>query len=79
MGWLGIGLLLCANFAFAEKEEAYQDTIEVTDTFDPFDRNNMFVSELKHFFDCIANNDTPVTSLVEGKPARNVALRAIAN
>jgi hypothetical protein len=55
------------------------EPVEVTDISDPFDRNNMFVSELKHFFDCIANNDTPVTSLAEGKPARNVALRAIAN
>ena len=33
MGWLGIGLLLCATFACAENEDAYQGTIEVNDTF----------------------------------------------
>jgi predicted dehydrogenase len=58
----------------AEKPEP----VEVIDISDSFERNNMFISEIEHFFECIATGVTPVPGLAEGKAALNVALKAIA-
>ena len=57
----------------AEKSEP----VEIIDISDSFERNNMFISEIEHFFECIATGATPVPGLAEGKAALYVALRAI--
>lgn len=53
------------------------EPVEVIDIADSFERNNMFISEIEHLFECIDKNTTPVTSLAEGKTALEVALKAI--
>jgi predicted dehydrogenase len=55
------------------------EPVEVVNIADSFDRNNMFISEIEHFFECIANKTKPVTSITEGKTALEVALTAIGN
>jgi len=55
------------------------EPVEVMDISESFERNNMFINEIEHFFECIDNNTTPVTALVEGKSALEVALQAIGN
>ncbi|MDP6667098.1 MAG: Gfo/Idh/MocA family oxidoreductase [Dehalococcoidia bacterium] len=54
------------------------EPVEIIDISDSFERNNMFISEIEHFFECIADGATPVPGLAEGKAALNVALQAIA-
>jgi predicted dehydrogenase len=51
--------------------------VKVIDISDSFERNNMFISEIEHLFECIDKNTTPVTSLAEGKSALEVSLKAI--
>ena len=53
------------------------EPVEVIDISDSFERNNMFINEIEHFFECIENNNTPITALAEGKSALEVALQAI--
>jgi len=55
------------------------EPVEVIDISDSFERNNMFIKEIEHFFECIDNNNTPVTALAEGKSALEVALQGISN
>lgn len=54
------------------------EPVEIIDISDSFERNDMFISEIEHFFECIATGVTPVPGLAEGKAALNVALQAIA-
>jgi predicted dehydrogenase len=54
------------------------EPVEIIDISESFERNNMFISEIEHFFDCITDGLTPVPGLAEGKAALNVALQAIA-
>ncbi|MDG0868221.1 Gfo/Idh/MocA family protein [Candidatus Lucifugimonas marina] len=53
------------------------EPVEVTDISESFERNNMFISEIEHLFECIERNTTPITSLAEGKAALEVSLKAI--
>ncbi len=68
---------------YASKLEIYSpeqsEPVEVIDISDSFERNNMFISEIKHFFECIDNDSAPIPGLAEGKQALEVALRAIEN
>ena len=63
-----------AEFFEPEKPEP----VEVIDVSDSFERNNMFISEIEHFFECIATGATPVPGLAEGRATLEVALRATA-
>lgn len=51
--------------------------IELIDISDSFERNNMFIDEIKHFFCCIEKGTTPVTNLATGKSTLKVALQAL--
>lgn len=53
------------------------EPVEVIKVPDSFERNNMFISELEHFFQCITTNGKPATALAEGKAALEIALQAI--
>ena len=52
------------------------EPVEIIDISDSFERNNMFVSEIVYFFECIADNVTPIPGLAEGIAALDVALKA---
>ncbi|MDT7041542.1 Gfo/Idh/MocA family oxidoreductase [Candidatus Nitronereus thalassa] len=41
-----------------------------------FERNNMFLDEVQHFFDCLYKNEEPVVSLNDGIRALEIALAA---
>jgi predicted dehydrogenase len=55
------------------------DTIErrtVVPAPDPFERNDMFIAEMEHFFDCIGKDDEPICSLKDGERTLRVCLAA---
>ena len=55
------------------------DTIErrtVVPAPDPFERNDMFIAEMEHFFDCIGKDDEPICSLNDGERTLRVCLAA---
>ena len=63
----------------------YQNQITIHDihrkatdtiTFEGFERNQMFIDELKHFIDCIAGRIKPVVDLREGRRSVVIALAA---
>jgi predicted dehydrogenase len=41
-----------------------------------FDRNDMYKAELRHFFDCVRNNQTPAFDLINGLKTLEVVLAA---
>ena len=65
---------------FASRTEIFNaekaEPVEIIDISDSFERNNMFISEIEHFFECIATGVAPVPGLAEGKATLDVALRA---
>jgi len=67
---------------YASRAEFFEpempEPVEVIDISDSFERNNMFISEIEHFFECIATGATPMPGLAEGRAALEVALRATA-
>ncbi len=48
-------------------------------SFEGFPRNDLFVSEMKHFFDCIEGRASPVVSLRDGAQSLRMALAAKAS
>lgn len=47
--------------------------------FDKFDRNEMFLAELRHFLACIAGTERPLVDLAEGVRSLKIALAAAAS
>jgi predicted dehydrogenase len=41
-----------------------------------FERNDMYVAEMKHFLDCLEGRDTPVVNVEEGAEVLRIALAA---
>ena len=56
-----------------EKPFETNDNFE-KDTFENFDRNNMFRDQLAHFIDCVKNHKEPVTNLVHSKGSHMIAM-----
>jgi predicted dehydrogenase len=63
----------------------YTDTVEFHDIaswkteihrFDKFDRNQMFISELKHFLACVRGEEQPIVDLREGLRSMRIAQAA---
>jgi predicted dehydrogenase len=57
----------------------YRADREAWETFPPppdFERNTMFLDEMRHFLDCIAGRDEPVVTLEDGVQALKIALAA---
>jgi predicted dehydrogenase len=52
------------------------DRVEVS-SFSDFDRNDMFVEEMKHFLACVRREATPVVSIADGARSLHVALAAL--
>lgn len=46
------------------------------DSYEGFDRNQMFMEELSHFFACIEGKETPIVSLRDGAQSLRMALAA---
>jgi len=41
-----------------------------------FERNDMYLAEMKHFLDCLEGRDTPVVDVGEGAEVLRIALAA---
>ena len=43
---------------------------------DNYDINDMYIEEMKHFFNCVSNNEEPLVDIHDGKRALEIALEA---
>jgi predicted dehydrogenase len=59
-----------------ELHDAFEKTAEFR-RFDDFDRNQMFVDELKHFLSCLRGDESPLVDLQEGTRSLKISLAAI--
>ena len=52
------------------------ERVEVT-SYGDFDRNDMFVEEMKHFLACVRRESSPIVSIADGARSLHVALAAL--
>jgi predicted dehydrogenase len=50
------------------------DGAPIVHSFEGFDRNQMFVDELRHFLTCIENRSRPIVDLRDGAQSLRMAL-----
>jgi predicted dehydrogenase len=54
--------------------QPYGDAPPITERWDAFERNDLFVSELSHFLDCVEHRSRPLVDLAEGFASLRIAL-----